>query len=155
HVAAFRRLKPAKKSPARPRVGASASVEASSGARTYEVRGGDTLGAIAGRFGVPLGVLVQVNQIADANRINVGQVLVIPGAEPPPPPVIVPSAPPEDVVDEQPREGHAYVVRPGDTLGVIAQRAGTTVAALAEANGIENVNLIFPGQVIFTSQPVA
>ncbi|MCU0476262.1 MAG: LysM peptidoglycan-binding domain-containing protein [Anaerolineae bacterium] len=32
------------------------------------------------------------------------------------------------------------------TLGRIAQRFGTTVAAIAQANGITNINLIFVGQ---------
>ena len=39
-----------------------------------------------------------------------------------------------------------YIVRSGDTLGGIAARYGTTAAVLAEANGIENPNLIEVGQ---------
>jgi LysM repeat protein len=42
--------------------------------------------------------------------------------------------------------GAAYTVSAGDTLSGIASRHGTTVAALAEANGITNPNLIFVGQ---------
>ena len=38
-----------------------------------------------------------------------------------------------------------YVVRPGDTLGSIATRFGTTAGALARANGITNPNLIVIG----------
>ncbi|WP_300345516.1 LysM peptidoglycan-binding domain-containing protein [Nesterenkonia sp.] len=38
--------------------------------------------------------------------------------------------------------GGTYTVQPGDTLSSIAAAHGTTVAALAEANGISNVNLI-------------
>lgn len=160
HVQAFHALKPA---PKRPKTTPSTSTSTSSTAasvvvsgRRYEVRPGDTLGAIAGRFGVTLAEVVAANQIADPNRIYVGQVLTIPDGEPSPPPVVVPSAPPEDIADDgEPAEGHVYVVRPGDTLGVIAQRAGTTVAALAAANGISNPNLIYPGQVIRTPSPVA
>ena len=40
----------------------------------------------------------------------------------------------------------AYIVQPGDTLSEIAQRYGTSVEAIAQANGIANPNLIFPGQ---------
>ncbi|MBX7111891.1 MAG: N-acetylmuramidase domain-containing protein [Dehalococcoidia bacterium] len=39
-----------------------------------------------------------------------------------------------------------YVVQPGDSLGRIAARFGTTAAALAAANGIANLDLIAPGQ---------
>jgi LysM repeat protein len=39
-----------------------------------------------------------------------------------------------------------YVVKPGDTLSKIAAEHGTTVAAIAELNGITNVNLISVGQ---------
>ena len=42
----------------------------------------------------------------------------------------------------------SYVVQPGDTLGTIARRYGTTVSALASLNNISNPNLIYPGQVL-------
>ncbi len=41
-----------------------------------------------------------------------------------------------------------YTVAPGDTLGLIAAHFSTTVAALAQANGILNPNLIYVGQVL-------
>lgn len=47
----------------------------------------------------------------------------------------------------------SYVIRPGDTLGAIAQRFGVTVARLAQANGISNVNLILAGQAIVVPSP--
>ena len=40
----------------------------------------------------------------------------------------------------------AYIVQPGDTLSELAQRYGTSVEAIAQANGIANPNLIFAGQ---------
>ena len=39
-----------------------------------------------------------------------------------------------------------YVVQPGDYLGKIAQEYGTTVAAIAAANNIADVNLLYVGQ---------
>ncbi|WIM08681.1 LysM peptidoglycan-binding domain-containing protein [Trueperella bernardiae] len=39
-----------------------------------------------------------------------------------------------------------YQVKPGDTLSTIAKRAGTTITAIARANSLNSVNLIFPGQ---------
>ncbi len=41
-----------------------------------------------------------------------------------------------------------YVVKRGDSLGVIAKKNGTTVAVLARMNGIKNPNKIFVGQKI-------
>jgi LysM repeat protein len=45
---------------------------------TYVVQRGDTLAEIAQRFGVSLTDLVRLNDIQDIDRIEVGQVLVIP-----------------------------------------------------------------------------
>lgn len=47
-------------------------------ARTYTVKAGDTLSAIAARYGTTVGKLVLANGIRDADRIGVGQVLKIP-----------------------------------------------------------------------------
>lgn len=43
---------------------------------------------------------------------------------------------------------YTYVVRFGDTLWSIARRFGTTVQAIAQANGIVNINYIRVGQVL-------
>ncbi len=42
----------------------------------------------------------------------------------------------------------SYLVQSGDTLNVIAQRAGTTATALALANCLTNADLIQVGQVL-------
>lgn len=42
----------------------------------------------------------------------------------------------------------SYTVKPGDTLGKIAQAHDVSVADLVAANNIANPNLIFPGQVL-------
>lgn len=48
----------------------------------YIVARGDTLGAIAQRFGTTVSKLAQINAIADPNRIEVGQVLRLDDAAP-------------------------------------------------------------------------
>ena len=59
-----------------------------------------------------------------------------------PEPTVAPTAPPP------PPPQATYVVQAGDTLAAIAQRFGTTVAALQGANGIANPNEIMIGQVL-------
>jgi LysM repeat protein len=51
--------------------------------QTYTVKRGDTLFRIALHFGVSQAVIIAANGITNPNRINVGQVLVIPGGPPP------------------------------------------------------------------------
>ena len=46
---------------------------------SYTVRAGDTLAKIATQFGVTVEEIVEANDIEDPNRIEVGQVLIIPG----------------------------------------------------------------------------
>jgi N-acetylmuramoyl-L-alanine amidase len=58
--------------------------------------------------------------------------------------------------------GGVYVVVRGDNLGSIARRNGTTVSAIAQANGIRNVNFIrigmrlnIPGNAVPAAAPTA
>jgi LysM repeat protein len=103
----------------------------------YFVQPGDTLSAIARRYDTTVTAIAQANNILNPNLIFVGQRLIIPtdGGEPPPP------APP-------PSASTTYVVQPGDTLFRIAVRFDVTVQALAQANNIGNINLIYVGQVL-------
>lgn len=89
------------------------------------VQRGDTLSAIAERYGVRLSQLIAANpQIRNPDRIDIGDRINLPGAE------------------------RSYTVQPGDTLGAIASAHGSTAQALAAANLIDNPNRIFPGDVL-------
>ncbi|MFQ5593114.1 MAG: LysM peptidoglycan-binding domain-containing protein [Anaerolineae bacterium] len=70
------------------------------------------------------------------NFVGVNCITAMP-VEPPPPP---PYHPPVD-----PGKQCVHVVRYGETLYSIAHQNGTTVSAIAMANGIYNVNYIWPG----------
>jgi LysM repeat protein len=59
-----------------------------------------------------------------------------------------PSPTPRASASPAPVGGRTYTVRPGDTLGAIAARFGTTTRALAQLNGIANPSLIRAGQVL-------
>ncbi len=109
--------------------------------QTYTVKSGDTLSAIASRYGTTVAALAAKNGISNPNLIKVGQRLIISGGSSSNAPAPVPSAPP-------PSTGATYRVKSGDTLSAIASRYGTTVAKLAQLNGISNPNLIQVGQVL-------
>ncbi|MFO7300055.1 MAG: LysM peptidoglycan-binding domain-containing protein [Actinomycetes bacterium] len=108
----------------------------------YTVKRGDTLGKIAKDHGVTVSELARVNNISNPNLIYPGQVLIIPGTET------------EQPAQEQPKEV-VHVVKSGETLAKIAAIYKTTINAIAQANKISNVNLIYPGQklVIPASAP--
>ena len=54
----------------------------------------------------------------------------------------------ENLNDNYNTETIYYTVKRGDTLSRIASLYGTTVEEIAQINGIQNVNLIYPGQIL-------
>ena len=98
----------------------------------YYVHRGDTLSSIAWRYGVSVWQLASWNHIRNINCIYAGQRLVIyrnccPGCG-------------------GGGGGTVYIVRCGDTLWKIARMYGTTPWAIAQRNGIRNINYIYAGQ---------
>lgn len=111
--------------------------------RSYTIAPGDTLGAIAARLGVGERALAAANGIRDPRRLRPGQVLEIPGADS--------GGEGPAAAGEAPAEAPAeasYRVRPGDTLGEIARRAGVSAETVASANGIDDPRRLRPGQVL-------
>lgn len=101
--------------------------------RHHVVQWGENLTRIARHYGTTIWAIAQANGIWNINYIRAGQVLLIPGWGPPDP---VPG----------PRY---HIVQLGETLSGIAWRYGTTVWAIAQANGIWNPNLIYVGQRLY------
>ncbi|CAG7624596.1 LysM peptidoglycan-binding domain-containing protein [Paenibacillus allorhizosphaerae] len=89
----------------------------------HVIQSGENLWLLSRRYGVSIDEIVAANELPDANRLTVGQALVIP----------LPSR---------------HIVRPGDNLWQIARLYGTTVQALQQINRIPNPYMIQPGQVI-------
>lgn len=93
----------------------------------YTVKQGDTLGAIARRFGTTTETIAERNGLANPNQIQVGERLWIPLGE---------------------RAMGTYVVKRGDTLGAIARRLGVKMSYLAGINAIRDPNRIRTGQIL-------
>jgi LysM repeat protein len=70
----------------------------------------------------------------------------VPSAVPTPAPTPVPTAVPTPVPTPPPVQ--TYVVQQGDTLSVIANRFGTTVQALIDANNLPSADDIVIGQTL-------
>jgi len=95
----------------------------------------DTLYSIALLFNTTVEAIRALNSLADAAAIQVGQVLKITGTPSPTSGTLV-----------------EYTVQPGDTLFSIAQKYGTTVEAISQANGIVNPQFIEVGQKLTIPQ---
>lgn len=111
---------------------------------SYCLRSGETIGAIAQRYGVSTQTLLKANGIRDPRRVSVGQVLVIPGYRPRRSAETYAKAP----AGGTHRAAVTHRVRAGETMGSIATRYGMTASSLARNNAIRNVNRLRIGQVL-------
>jgi LysM repeat protein len=111
-----------------------ATSSATPGAPTvHVVQRGENLFRIALRYGTTVEAIAAANGIRNTQLIYVGQKLTIPqggGTLP------------------QPGGGRTHVVQPGENLFRIALRYGTTTQAIAAANNLPNIHLIYAGQVL-------
>ncbi len=124
------------------RLGALAALAAagSAAATTYTLRRGDTLSGVGARYGVSVRALAVTNHIGDPDRVYAGQTLQVPDPKTAQVAVAMPIA---AVTGDT-----TYRVRAGETLTSIAAGHGTTVAALAAANGIADTDLVREGRTL-------
>ena len=98
----------------------------------HVVQRGETLTAIAARYGYTVETLVAANGLGSANRIQTGASLTLPGAA-------------DRAAGGSAAAPAVYVVRRGDTLSGIAARYGQSVHALVAANGLASPNRLSVG----------
>jgi LysM repeat protein len=131
---------PAAPAPAAPAPATPAPADPNASATTtYTVVARDTLSGIASRFGTTTRNLMNLNSLANANLIRIGQVLTVSGTAA----AAAPAAPASTTAPST-----TYTVAAGDTLSGIASRFGTTTRNLIALNGITNANFLRIGQVL-------
>lgn len=117
-------------------------------ASTHTVRKGESLASIAATHGISATTISEANGLKNANLLQVGQILVLPGVKPKPARTPTETeltpAPPSD----PPTATVAYTVRKGDILADIANRQGVPASVIAEANDLRDANLLTVGQVL-------
>jgi LysM repeat protein len=137
----------------------------------YVLRRGDNLTNISARYATTIPAIQAANGLTNANRIFVGQSLVIPGSAPaaeeiqpaprlapvpgivesPTPPLPVALDEPESVADVPAGDSEAavtYTVKRGDSAILIARQFGVEVNDLLAENGVVNRNRVYVGQVL-------
>ena len=102
---------------------------------------GDTLTSISRRHDVPIDTIVELNGLADPNRILVGQRLRLEPVE-----SARGAARPAAAAPAAPPAARTHVVQAGEHLTGIARRYGVSIASIASANGIADPSRIFAGQ---------
>ncbi len=98
----------------------------------HTVQRGDSLSVIAARYRTSVAELVAINNLRSRHRIRAGQTLRLP---------ITDGAVPVSLAGSE-----VYRVRPGDSLGLIAKRAGLKTSELLAMNNIVDANRIYVGQ---------
>lgn len=109
----------------------------------YRIRSGDTLGALAARFGVKTRDIMTLNRIKSPRSLRIGTDIILPLS-----PDYTQNALASfgDDSDRNPAKSHK--VRQGDTLWKIARRYDMTPDQLAAKNGISVDTVLRPGKVL-------
>ncbi|MFH0881176.1 MAG: LysM peptidoglycan-binding domain-containing protein [Lentisphaerota bacterium] len=139
-----------------------------SGSKVYVIQKGDSLSKIASRCGVSSREIMELNKIKDANKIMIGQKLVLPDYATMSGSVSHKPAPVKEKAASKPAKekaskdlSGAYVVQPGDSLSKIAAKHGTTTKAIKETNQLKSdkimvgQKLVMPGAKAETTEPKA
>lgn len=110
----------------------------------YKVKSGDTLGAIAKRFGTSVSALQAANNLK-SSQLRIGQSLSIPGQAPLNSPYAI-QAEQELAQQGTKNTGTYYTVKSGDSFWTIAKKHGTSIKNLLKWNDLPATATLKPGQ---------
>ena len=101
------------------------------------VQPGDTLGAIAIRYNVPIGELRKLNGIR-GHSIRAGKTLLIPDTR------LATNA----GTQKNTQHDHRHIVKPGDSFWTLGRRYAISARTLARHNGHALNSTLYPGQLL-------
>ncbi|MEN0038461.1 MAG: LysM peptidoglycan-binding domain-containing protein [Cellvibrio sp.] len=119
----------------------------------YKVKSGDTLGAIAKRFGTSVAAIQSANNLKSA-QLKVGQSLSIPGQAPLSSPYAM-QAEQEIAQRKQKNTGTYYTIKSGDSFWTIAKQHDTSVNNLLKWNDLPANAKLKPGQKLLVVNKTA
>ncbi|OQM44976.1 spore gernimation protein [Anoxybacillus sp. UARK-01] len=90
----------------------------------HVVQRGEALWTISQRYGVSIEAIITANKLKDANRLAIGQELVVPSLY------------------------RYHTVRAGETLWAIARQYGVSLESIIQANHISNPSVLYSGTVL-------
>ena len=121
----------------------------------HTIARGDTISAIAKRYGVATTTVLAANGLGWNSVIYPGQVISIPGQPAPvaqapaPAPVETPAAAPTaPVVDAPTTIVGYYVIQTGDSITRIGAKFGVSVQSILDANGLTRSSIIYAGRTL-------
>ncbi|MGX1161015.1 LysM domain-containing protein [Arthrobacter sp. SLBN-100] len=121
-------------------------------ASSHTVRSGDTLSAIASKYGVSLSSVLAANNLQLRSIIYPGQTIKLATSAAP---VVSQPAPAPAQSPSAPSAAATYTVKSGDTLSAIAARQGVSLDNILAANNLQMRSVIYPRQAIKLAAPPA
>lgn len=107
----------------------------------YTIARGDTISAVAGRFGLNTSNVLKLNNLRANTVIYPGQKIKLSGS-----PAAAPASASAPAAPSA--AGATYTVKPGDTLGAIASKHRVSLANVLSWNNLNMRSIIYPGQKI-------
>lgn len=120
----------------------------------YIITRGDTISAIASRFGVSTQTVLSANNLGWSTIIYPGQKITIPGTAAPvaataaPVVELAPVSQVTPVTETPAPQTTSYLIKSGDTVTSIAATFGISVQSILDANGLNRSSLIYAGRTL-------